>query len=171
MTHTFIPSTQVLPIFTTFLFIPPHFCLSSQALQTIRASFFGEAAGVPSLTDSIPVRISKILIQAGRHVIGFVDWAQAGTLTYTAGSVHAIGHSPLWGRLSICIHFSVLIMCFSFTVGLPSWTIDDTQSDTMALRRPWDCEDAWASHFSKVRITSFSVISLTVYGVAISKHE
>ncbi len=80
---------------------------------------FGEAAGVPSLTDSIPVRISETLIHAGRHVIGFVDWAQAGTLTYTAGSVHAIGHGPLWGQLSICIHFSLLIMCFLLQLAFP----------------------------------------------------
>lgn len=106
--------------------------------------FFSEAAGVPSLTDSIPVRISETLIHAGRHVIGFVDWAQAGTLTYTAGSVHAIGHGPLWGRLSICIHFSLLIMCFVLQLAFPQGLLTKSYrsigrysfTETMGL---WGC--------------------------------
>ncbi len=122
VTHAFIPPHKFY-LFSSLFSLSLHtfllFLSCTANYPSIYLYIFGEAAGVPSLTDSIPVRISETLIHAGRHVIGFVDWAQAGTLTYTAGSVHAIGHGPLWGQLSICIHFSLLIMCFLLQLAFP----------------------------------------------------
>lgn len=158
--YSFIPPTQVHfpPSFHPSLhhpaFLPSLFSAANNRRQPL----------CWTQTDSIPVGISETLICVGRHVIGFVDRADAGTLTYAARSVHAIRHGPAWGRHSICIHFSVLIMCFFWS---PSGTIDSISLVNQPLQRPRDCED-----YLLFKCKTYVIVcNLSVYQTAIVNRE
>lgn len=164
-TGAFIPPTQVVLLFITFLFITPHSCLSSHTLQTIQ-------------TFCVFVCVRQLVCRL--WLIAFLSGYIRDTDSCWQACHWVCGLSSVWNthlhcRISPCdwtrsavrppLHmYSFLCAYVFFSPNWPPlrnyWWHLTTQLNATDLRRPWDCEDAWASRFSEVRITSSSVIAL-----------